>query len=69
MPIRTPPQHNTTNPPGQFDRYQWLPKTLGEVIDKVVKSEERTAQPAEVRTYDEGYTDGWRDAAAKYGVW
>ena len=68
MPIRTPAHHNTTNPPGQIDRYPWLPKTLGEVIDKVVKSEERLAQPAEERTYAEGYSDGWRDAAEVWSL-
>lgn len=66
--IRKNPMYDTKTPAGQVRNP--LPKTLGEIIDRVQKSEARLAKPApKSEDYSNGYADGWRDAAAKYGVW
>lgn len=58
--IRMNPMHDTKNPPGQARS-----KTIGDIIDKVVRSEATPVSEKEA-AYWEGYNAGYQRASDYY---
>jgi hypothetical protein len=65
MPIRTPPQHNTTNPPGQV-AYNFEKPLQGLVEDYTAETAQNALQAAFDRGLRQGYLEGWEAARRRF---